>query len=191
MAPNLAPPPIRLLVGLGNPGREYRETRHNVGFMIVDRIAAAARADFTTQKSWRADVAKAGSTFLCKPLTYMNLSGEAVRAISDFYKIAPSETLVVFDDMALPLGKLRIRESGSAGGHNGLRSIIEHLGTQAVPRLRFGIGDKLHPGGATSHVLGRFSLEEKEALDESLARAIAAIDCAQTRGLAAAMNAFN
>lgn len=182
-------PGFRLLVGLGNPGREYRETRHNVGFMILDRLAARERALFRTEKDWRAEVARAGDLLLCKPLTYMNLSGESVRPLSKFYKIDPSEVLVVLDDMALPLGKLRLRANGSAGGHNGLQSVIEHFGTQFVPRLRVGIGSA--PSEATGHVLGRFTLEEKTALEQSLDRAVEAIDCAREKGLEAAMNIYN
>lgn len=182
---------FRLLVGLGNPGRDYRDTRHNVGFMILDRLAARERAEFRTEKSWRAEVARAGELLLCKPLTYMNLSGEAVRALGQFYKIEPAQMLVVLDDMALPLGKLRLRESGSSGGHNGLQSLIDCLGTQAIPRLRVGIGAA--PGGerAVGHVLGKFSADEREPLAQSLDRALAAIDRAQDDGLAAAMNTFN
>ena len=149
-----APSPFRLLVGLGNPGRDYAGTRHNVGFMIADRLAAKSRAEFRTEKGWKAAVAKTGDLLLCKPLTYMNLSGESVRAVSDFYKIAPAEVLVVLDDTALPLGRLRFRPEGSAGGHNGLKSIIEHLGTPAFPRLRIGIG-AAEPGGAIDHEIGR------------------------------------
>lgn len=182
-------PGFRLLVGLGNPGREYRETRHNVGFMILDRLAARERAEFRTEKSWQAEVARTGDLILCKPLTYMNLSGQSVRPLSQFYKIEPAQILVILDDMALPLGKLRFRPDGSAGGHNGLKSIIEHFGTQAVPRLRVGIGSA--ENDAVDHVLGRFALEEKPALEESLARALEAIDCARTRGLTAAMNTYN
>ena len=185
-----ASPIFRLLVGLGNPGRDYAGTRHNVGFMIADRLAAKSRAEFRTEKSWKAAVAKAGDLLLCKPLTFMNLSGESVRAMSDFYKIAPAEMLVVLDDTALPLGRLRLRADGSAGGHNGLQSVIEHLGTNAVPRLRVGIG-AAEPGGAVGHVLGRFSLEEQPVLEQSLDRAEEAIACAQERGIEAAMNAFN
>ena len=181
---------FRLLVGLGNPGREYAGTRHNVGFMIADRLAAKGRAEFRTERGWKAAVAKTGDLLLCKPQTYMNLSGESVRAVSDFYKIAPAEVLVVLDDTALPLGRLRLRPDGSAGGHNGLQSVIEHLGTPAVPRLRVGIG-AAEPGGAVEHVLGRFSLEEQPVLGQSLDRAEAAIACALERGLQAAMNAFN
>ena len=183
-------PCFRLLVGLGNPGRDYAGTRHNVGFMIADRLAAKSRAEFRTEKSWKAAVAKTGDLLLCKPLTYMNLSGQSVRAVSEFYKIAPSEMLVVLDDTALPLGRLRLRPDGSAGGHNGLKSIIEHLGTPVFPRLRVGIG-AAEPGSAIGHVLGRFSLEEEPVLEQGLDRAEAAIACVRERGLEAAMNAFN
>ena len=185
-----APLFFRLLVGLGNPGREYAETRHNVGFMIADRLAAKSRAEFRTERDWKAAMAKSGDLLLCKPLTFMNLSGKSVRAVSDFYKIAPAEMLVVLDDTALPLGRLRIRPEGSAGGHNGLKSVIEYLGTMAVPRLRIGIGEA-EPGGAVGHVLGRFGLEEKPALEQSLDRAEAAIACVLERGLQTAMNTFN
>ncbi|MCE9612428.1 MAG: aminoacyl-tRNA hydrolase [Chthoniobacter sp.] len=189
MSPQSERPALRLIVGLGNPGREYRETRHNVGFMIVDQLAARERVAFRTEKSWQAEVARVGDLVLCKPLTYMNLSGQAVRPLSQFYKIDASEMLIVLDDMALPLGTLRLRARGSAGGHNGLRSLIEHFGTPALPRLRIGIGAA--PGGATGHVLGRFALEEKAALNESLDRALGAIDCLRDRGLEAAMTAYN
>lgn len=182
-------PGLRLLVGLGNPGREYRETRHNVGFMILDQLAARERAAFRTEKSWQAEVARAGDLVLCKPLTYMNLSGQSVRPLSQFYKIEPGQMLVILDDMALPLGKLRLRPEGSAGGHNGLKSIIEHFGTQAVPRLRVGIGSAERD--AVDHVLGRFTLEERAPLEQSLARALEAIDCTRTQGLTAAMNTYN
>lgn len=180
---------IRLIVGLGNPGREYCDTRHNVGFMVADRLAAREHAAFRTERAWHAEVARLGDLVLVKPRTYMNLSGQAVRPLSQFYKIEPSEILVVLDDMALPLGKLRIRSAGSAGGHNGLKSIFEHFGTQAVPRLRLGIGAA--PEDATGHVLGRFALEEKAALEQSLDRALSAVDCACQSGLEAAMADFN
>lgn len=183
------PPFFRLLVGLGNPGREYADTRHNVGFLLVDRLAVRARADWRHERRWQADLARAGAVHLCKPLTYMNLSGQSVRAVADFYKIEPAQILIVLDDFALPLGKLRIRPSGSSGGHNGLQSVIEHLGTPAVPRLRIGIGNAT--GGTVDHVLGRFALDEREPLAQSLGRAEEAITFAQTRGLAPAMNQYN
>jgi PTH1 family peptidyl-tRNA hydrolase len=188
MASMLAPD-LRLLVGLGNPGREYRETRHNVGFMILDRLAARERSAFRVEKSWKAEVTRAGDLLLCKPLTYMNLSGQSVRPLCQFYRVEPAQMLVVLDDMALPLGKLRIRPDGSAGGHNGLKSIIEHFGTPAIPRLRVGIGSAERD--AVDHVLGRFTLEEQAPLEQSLARALEAIDCVRKQGLATAMNIYN
>jgi PTH1 family peptidyl-tRNA hydrolase len=175
---------------LGNPGREYEQTRHNVGFMLLDRIAAREGAVFKSQRAWKAHVAQAGGVHLCKPMTYMNLSGEAVRAMADFYKIPPAETLVVVDEMALPLGKIRLRANGSAGGHNGLKSMIAHLGTTDFPRLRNGIG-AADPGEAVGHVLGRFTKEEQEPLQQALTRAEEALATAQAKGLEAAMNAFN
>lgn len=182
---------FRLLVGLGNPGLEYRDTRHNVGFMVIDRLAADAGVALRSERAWRAEVGRAGNVFLCKPMTYMNRSGESVRPLSSFYKIPPHEVLIVLDDMALPLGKLRFRPGGSAGGHNGLQSVIEHFRTPAIARLRVGIGEKQQPGDAVGHVLGKFAPEEETLLKDTLARAVSAIQCAQTRGLQAAMNAYN
>jgi PTH1 family peptidyl-tRNA hydrolase len=182
-------PCFRLVVGLGNPGREYADTRHNVGFLLVDRLAARERAEWRHERRWQADVARVGAVHFCKPLTYMNLSGQSVRAVADFYKITPGEVMVVLDDFALPLGKLRFRPSGSSGGHNGLQSVIEHLGTPAVPRLRIGIGSAER--STVDHVLGRFALAERESLAQSLDRALEAIDFAQSRGLEAAMNTYN
>ncbi len=183
-------PTFRLLVGLGNPGREYSGTRHNIGFMILDRLAAAAGASFRADRKWQAEVAVAGDVWLCKPQTYMNLSGESVGAITRFYKIEPANVLVVLDDMALPLGRLRLRERGSAGGHNGLQSILDHLGTPSIPRLRVGIGSA-EPGAATDHVLGRFAVDERSLVEQSLNRAVEAIQFAQSHDLPSAMTRFN
>ncbi len=182
----------RLIVGLGNPGREYAETRHNVGFMVLDRIAASVSAIFRTEKKWQAHVATArvggSDVWLCKPQTYMNLSGESVSAIAGFYKVEARDVLVVLDDLALPLGRLRLRESGSSGGQNGLKNILLHLGTQEVPRIRIGIGNG---ADASDHVLGKFTLAEKPELEEALANAVGAVQFAQSQGFAAAMNRFN
>jgi peptidyl-tRNA hydrolase, PTH1 family len=186
----MSSPSYQLIVGLGNPGREYADTRHNVGFMIVDRIAAKAGAEWRTEKRWETQVARAGSTWLLKPQTYMNLSGQAVSHLTGFYKIPAESVLVILDDMALPLGKLRFRASGTAGGHNGLQSVIDHLGTPGVPRLRVGIG-AAQLGASVSHVLGRFQNEERPVLNDVLDRALEAIQCAQTEGLPTAMNRFN
>ncbi len=182
--------PMRLIVGLGNPGREYRLTRHNVGFMVLDKIASAWGSDFREEKAWKASICRRGASLLCKPLSYMNLSGEVLRSVSDFHRVSPAEVLVVLDDMALPLGRLRLRAGGSAGGHNGLKSIIQHLGTLEVPRLRIGIGSAA-TGAAVGHVLGRFSDEEAAPLETALERAADAVACVQERGLETAMNLYN
>ena len=189
-------PTFRLLVGLGNPGGEYSGTRHNVGFMVLDRLAAVLGAAFRADKKWKADTAVAGDVFLLKPKTYMNLSGESVGEIARFYKIEPARVLVILDDMALPLGRLRFRERGSHGGHNGLRSILDHLGTQDVPRLRVGIGAATRADGgsadsATGHVLGRFAVDERPLVAQSLDRAVEAVRFAQENDLPSAMNRFN
>ncbi len=191
-------PTFRLLVGLGNPGREYAGTRHNVGFMVLDRLAAAWGAAFRADKKWQAEVAVvpsqnpcgAGGVWLCKPQTYMNLSGESVGEIARFYKIEPARVFVILDDMALPLGRLRLRERGTAGGHNGLQSILDHLGTQDIPRLRIGIGSA-EPGAAVGHVLGRFAVDERPLVEQSLERAVEAVRFAQENDLPSAMNRFN
>jgi len=181
---------VQLLVGLGNPGRDYARTRHNAGFMIVDRLVAANGAAFRSEKKWDAEVAEIANLKLCKPMRYMNLSGGPVRAICDFYKIAPENVLVAYDDIALPLGKLRLRTRGSAGGHNGLQSVLDHLGTDAVPRLRIGIGAAQN-AGLVDHVLGRFSREEEAELENALQRAAEAIACVREHGYEVAMNQFN
>ncbi|MDQ3116010.1 MAG: aminoacyl-tRNA hydrolase [Verrucomicrobiota bacterium] len=181
--------PIRLIAGLGNPGREYQRTRHNIGFMVLDRLAADARLSWDFSAKWNAGWAKS-DVIMVKPATFMNRSGEAVAAIANFYKIAAAEVLVVLDDLALPLGRLRVRSQGSSGGHNGLESVIEHFGTEAIPRLRVGIG-AAPSHGAVDYVLGRFFEEEQPVLDATIKRAGEAVKCAVDKGLFAAMNVFN
>lgn len=180
-----------MIVGLGNPGREYARTRHNIGFMVLDRLAEKAGGVFRLEKHWQAEIALVDAVILCKPTSFMNLSGQPVAGVSHFYKIAPAGTLIVLDDAALPLGKLRFRENGSSGGHNGLQSIIEHLGTQAVPRMRIGIGGRPDGLELADHVLGRFSPDEQIAVEESIARAVEAIEFAQKNGAQAAMTLYN
>jgi PTH1 family peptidyl-tRNA hydrolase len=180
-----------LVVGLGNPGRQYENTRHNVGFMILDRVAAAVGAAFESRPKWQAHVAKLpDGTLLLKPQTFMNLSGRCVRQVMSFHKWSPQDLLVVYDDAALPLGRLRFREKGSAGGHNGIKSLIEHLGGDAFPRLKVGIGAS-RPGGMTGHVLGRFGEDEREALENTLASARDAVQLALSQGLEAAATRYN
>lgn len=180
---------IRLVAGLGNPGREYQRTRHNVGFMVLDRLAADAQLPWDYSEKWGAAWAKA-NVILIKPATFMNRSGQPLAAIANFYKIAASEILVVLDDLALPLGRLRLRAQGSSGGHNGLESVFEHFGTEEIARLRVGIG-AAPSAGAVDYVLGRFFEEEKPVLDAAIRRAADAVKCAIDKGLDAAMNVFN
>jgi peptidyl-tRNA hydrolase, PTH1 family len=182
--------PFRIIVGLGNPGRQYAGTRHNAGFMILDELAARAGAVFRHESKWDAEVASAGGALFCKPSSYMNLSGAPVRALVDFYKYHPADVLVILDDAALPLGKLRIRRSGSAGGHNGLQSVMNHLGTEQVARLRVGIGGA-EGRDMADHVLSRFAADEEPVLKRVIERAADAVEFAQKSGIEAAMNQFN
>ncbi len=183
--------PIRLVAGLGNPGREYENTRHNVGFLVIDALAARSGLAMAFSNSWQALWGKAANgCCYVKPMTYMNRSGRTVGAMGKFYKFEPAQTLIIYDDLALPLGRLRIRHEGSAGGHNGMQSVIEHLGTPAVPRLRVGIG-AVGGGGMVDYVLGQFKASERAALDDAVDRAAQAVDCACLEGVAAAMNKFN
>ena len=183
---------MKVVVGLGNPGRDYQQTRHNVGFMVVDYLASGSgagpfRARFQSQV---AELTEGGVSYLLvKPETFMNLSGRAVRQLVDFYKLPLEDLLVVCDDIALPLGKLRVRTGGSHGGQNGLRNIQEHLGTSDYARLRLGIGEP--DAEATDHVLGRFRPGEKAAIDDAIGQAGRACLVWGARGPAACMNEFN
>lgn len=179
-----------MVVGLGNPGAEYNRTRHNVGFNVVDLLAAEWGLSWQHSKSWHALWAKGEKAILVKPTSYMNRSGESLSAVANFYKIAPSEILVVLDDLALELGRVRLRTEGGTGGHNGLESIIMHLGTEAIPRLRIGIG-AAPSEGAVDYVLGRFFEEEIPVVEKTIERAADAVKCAIDKGVLSAMNLFN
>ncbi|MEX1049453.1 MAG: aminoacyl-tRNA hydrolase [Akkermansiaceae bacterium] len=181
-----------LIVGLGNPGRQYEDTRHNVGFMVLDRLAADAGVAFKSVPKWQSHLAKlpGSDTLLLKPQTFMNLSGRAIQQILSFYKWLPEQMLVIYDDVALPLGTLRFREKGSAGGHNGIKSILQHLGNDAFPRLKLGIGGS-HPGEMVGHVLGKFSPDERPPLENMLATAADAVQLAFSQGIAAAANRYH
>ncbi|MEI8037910.1 MAG: aminoacyl-tRNA hydrolase [Verrucomicrobiota bacterium] len=183
---------FNLIVGLGNPGRQYEETRHNIGFMVLDALAAAAGVKFQSSPKWQCHLAKLpdSGTLLVKPQTFMNLSGRAIQQVLAFHKWPPERMLVVYDDAALPLTALRFREKGSAGGHNGIKSIIQHLGSDGFPRLKIGIGGSL-PGDMTGHVLGKFSPAERPLLENTLAMALEAVQLARSQGLAAAANRYH
>lgn len=184
---------MKIVVGLGNPGSRYCGTRHNVGFEVIDTLARHPSVGAFREK-FESLVAEGRvddeTLLLVKPQTYMNLSGRAVRALLDFYKLPPQQLLVVCDDIHLPLGKLRLRARGSHGGHNGLRDIQQHLGTEEYPRLRIGVGEPA-AGEAVDHVLGRFRASEQPIITEAILRAAQAVECWALQGIEAAMNRFN
>ena len=184
-----------LLVCLGNPGDKYENTRHNVGFMVADEVAERQNKPIQRLKFKALTnvlTIDREKVLVMKPVTYMNLSGEAVRQAVDFYKIPPDHVLVVSDDTALPLGRLRIRKKGSAGGHNGLKNIIQHLGTDQFPRLRVGVGEKPHPDyDMADWVLSKFTGEDKKAIDEAVKRAADAVECILAEGIDRGMGRFN
>ncbi|MDQ3810704.1 MAG: aminoacyl-tRNA hydrolase [Chloroflexota bacterium] len=185
----------RLIVGLGNPGPEYRQTRHNVGFRCVEELASRCHTEWVDDvRHTRSLVARAVAgdvrLVLAEPQTFMNRSGEAVRALVEQSRIALHHVLVVYDDMDLPFGVLRLRERGSAGTHNGMRSIVAALGTEQVPRLRVGIGQAA-PGQATDHVLSRFAPEQQDQVEDLVKRAADAAQAWAIENAAAAMNRYN
>ena len=184
-----------LLVGLGNPGPTYARTRHNVGFRCIDTLAAAEHVTVDRLKhkalTCLTTIAER-RVLLVKPMTYMNLSGQAVRPLADYYKIPPERILVVCDDISLPTGKLRLRRSGSAGGHNGLKSIIAQLHSDQFPRLKMGVGQKPHPDyDLADWVLGKFSPADAKIMNEAAERACDAIECLLSQGMDKAMSKFN
>jgi PTH1 family peptidyl-tRNA hydrolase len=193
-----------LMVGLGNPGDKYAGTRHNIGFEVVDRLSKVWAIPLKQERRFQGEYG-AGfgpirqKVYLLKPLTYMNRSGQSMRAVMDWLKLEPSQVLVVYDDMDLPVGRLRLRLSGSAGGHNGMKSAIAHLGTQDFCRLRIGIGASDRAGGragdsdkaVVSHVLGNFSKAERSTLDAVVDQAVRTLEKALTDGVEKAMSLYN
>ena len=183
-----------LIVGLGNPGQKYEHTRHNMGFLTVDLLAeqAGVKLNKVKFKSAYNIIPFAGAKCLVmKPQTYMNLSGEAVREAVQFYKIPADHVLVIYDDVSLPVGKLRVRPTGSAGGHNGIKNIIAHLGTQEFSRIRVGVGDKPKKMDLADYVLSRFSKEDRAAMEDAFKEAAKAVEVMIKEGVDTAMNQFN
>ena len=183
-------PQLKAIVGLGNPGDQYVRTRHNVGFSVLDLVAERAGESFELDSKWEARTCKIGGITYLQPQTFMNESGRSIGSISRFYRWDPEEILVVFDDISLPLGDLRFRMNGGHGGHNGVRSLLEHLPSDGFSRLKFGIGgssgDQL-----VGHVLGTFAMDEKELLQNTLATAADAVQLAASAGVETAANQFN
>ena len=184
-----------LIVGLGNPGDQYENTRHNVGFRALDELAEIANVSVQKLKYkalTNTATVSGCKVLLMKPVTYMNLSGKAVGEAARFFKIPPEHVIVLSDDTSLPVGKLRIRKSGSAGGHNGLKSIIQHLGTDAFPRVKIGVGEKPHPDyDMADWVLGKFPPADKKVIDEMVQKAARAVEYYIKDGPEKAMGKFN
>lgn len=181
-----------LIVGLGNPGKEYEDTRHNIGFKVIDNIAKEYNIEINRQKFkgvYGEGFINNKKVMLLKPTTYMNLSGESVREVVDFYNLENSEVIVIYDDISLEVGKLRIRDKGSAGGHNGIKSIIAHLGSDIFPRIKVGIGQP--NGDLVKYVLGDFTKEEMTILSESIDASTKATEEIIKSDVKTAMNQFN
>jgi PTH1 family peptidyl-tRNA hydrolase len=186
----------QLIVGLGNPEPKYQQTRHNIGFEAVDALAKSWQISLAENRKFQAEFGEGGvfkgdKIRLLKPLTYMNRSGQAIRAATDWFKLPPESVLIIYDDMDLPVGRLRLRLSGSAGGHNGMKSAIAHLGTQNFPRLRIGIGRSGNDQESISHVLGRFSTAETQLMSEVLQLVVEAVELSLKQGFEKAMSLYN
>jgi len=186
---------VFLIVGLGNPGADYAKTRHNAGFLLVEKLAAKWKTDWSNERKFSARIAKSGRSgkraLLCEPQTFMNLSGETVGALINFYQLPLKQVLVAVDDTDLPLGEIRLRKSGSSGGHHGLESIEQHLASREFARLRIGIGRKDGAREITNFVLGRFEPDENAVLEKVLVRASDQVECWLDNGIEKAMNQFN
>lgn len=185
-----------IIAGLGNPGTEYEGTRHNIGFTVVDELQRQFGSDFLFKKNFKAEISEARmgreKVLLVKPQTYMNLSGEAIVPLLRFYKLDADDLLVICDDLDMPVGRVKVVRKGSAGGNNGLKSIIQHLGTNEFPRLKLGIGRPVHPGQSPSqYVLQKFSKEQNPIVDDVMRVAIQASETFVNQGLQEAMNLHN
>lgn len=183
-----------IIAGLGNPESKYDKTRHNIGFRLIDELAVRNGIKFSDRKHnglVGKGIISGEKVILLKPLTYMNLSGECVGPAADYYKVEPENVIILFDDISLDVGRIRIRKKGSAGGHNGIKSIIAHLGSENFPRLKFGVGDKPKEMDLADYVLGRFSSQDEATVSEGIKRACEAVECMIGEGCDAAMNKYN
>src|SRR5450432_2690071 len=186
---------VFLIVGLGNPGAEYAKTRHNAGFLLVEKLAAKWKCDWANERKFKARIAKAErdgkKVLLCEPQTFMNLSGETVGVLKDFYQLPLKQILVAVDDADLPLGEIRLRSGGSSGGHHGLESVEQHLASREFARLRIGIGRADGAREITDYVLGKFDSAGNELLGKVLERAAGQVECWLDAGIEKAMSQFN
>lgn len=183
-----------LIIGLGNPGKQYEATRHNIGFLVIEQLANMHGIALNQKKHkaiYGSGYIEGQKVILAKPQTFMNLSGESVRELADFYKVDPEDILVIFDDISLDVGQLRLRKKGSAGGHNGIKSIIQHLGSQDFPRIKVGVGEKPAGWDLADHVLAPFPKEQREEVSASILDAAKACGTILSDGLEGAMNLFN
>ena len=183
-----------IIAGLGNPTREYEKTRHNVGFEVIDVLADMLGTTVEEKKfkgCYGRGIIGGEKVLLLKPQTFMNLSGESIRAASDFYKVDPEHIIIIYDDISLDVRQMRIRKKGSAGGHNGIKNIIAHLGTQEFPRIKVGVGDKPKKMDLADYVLSRFSKEDRAAMEDAFKEAAKAVEVMITEGMDTAMNQFN
>ncbi len=183
-----------IIIGLGNPTREYQATRHNIGFDVITRISD----DYNIPLDLKKHKAICGRGYIegekaviAQPQTYMNLSGESVRELADFYKVSPQEIIIIYDDISLEVGQLRLREKGSAGGHNGIKSIISHLGTQEFPRIKVGVGDKPTGWDLADYVLSRFKDDEQPIIRDAIKKSSEAVKSIIKDGMETAMNIYN
>ena len=183
-----------IIAGLGNPESKYDKTRHNIGFRLIDELAVRNGITFSDRKHnglVGKGIISGEKVILLKPLTYMNLSGECVGPAADYYKVEPENVIILFDDISLDVGRIRIRKKGSAGGHNGIKSIIAHLGSENFLRLKFGVGDKPKEMDLADYVLGRFAKEEEPVIREALEKVVQACEVMITEDTRTAMNRFN
>ncbi|PWU67831.1 aminoacyl-tRNA hydrolase [Gracilibacillus dipsosauri] len=185
---------MKCIVGLGNPGLKYRSTRHNIGFIVVDELLK--RNNWTLSKNkfnghYTMETLHNEKVLILEPQTYMNLSGESLKPLMDFYDLAPEDVVVIYDDLDLPLGKIRLRQTGGHGGHNGVRSIIDHLGTKKFNRIRFGIGRPVTPIPVIDYVLGNFQKEEQTTLEQAVDHAVNALEAWMTEPFPKVMNDYN
>lgn len=185
---------MHIIIGLGNPGREYSQTRHNIGFQAIACLSEQYQIPLDLKKHKAVcgkGIIDGQKVILAMPQTYMNLSGESVAELLSFYKVTSKEIIVIYDDISLEVGQLRLRKKGSAGGHNGIKSIIQHLGTDEFSRIKFGVGDKPKGWDLADYVLGRFTKEEEDAIEPGLKKTIEAVRKIVSESMDVAMNQFN